>query len=625
MKKSALRIMSTVLSLLLALSCLTMLSSCDQASVPVGKSAYDLAVENGFEGDLTAWLSSLVGAVGEDGRSAYDLAVENGYQGTLNEWLASLAGETGAEGKSAYAIAVDKGYGGSEEEWLASLAGTKGDKGDQGDRGDTGPQGEKGDKGDTGAQGEKGDQGDKGDTGEAGADGVTPLFRINSATNEWEISYNNGENWISLNTLATGEKGDRGDTGAQGEKGDQGDPGIQGEKGDKGDPGDKGDSGVGIAGAYVDEDQHLQITLTDGTVIDAGYVGPPKPDRSAVKNLIIIIGDGMGPEHISAGYMGHPDAYDFTQWPSTCVNTDSVDAAGHGGITTDSAAAATAMATGYLTVNKQLGMDHTKTERATILDYAKSLGKSTGILTTDNLYGGTPSGFSAHAANRSDSATITESQATSGVDFLCGLRDDAHYQAYVSLLEGEGYYVSNTTQGLDEALSQWEKAYLTLNIESGTSERVTLSDMAIRALSFLSRDEEGFVLVIEQAHIDHNAHYNKIDGVIERMGSLFETVETVMNWVGDRTDTAVIVTADHETGGLTVSGDPTAFADTYDTGYGTISYSFSTTGHTDRRVRLFLYGREADFSEFDYYGSKHLIKNTDIYRIMKRLLDGEAA
>lgn len=112
-----------------------------------GKSAYDIAVENGFNGTETEWLASLKGekgsqgiqgkqgARGNDGKSAYESAVENGYTGTEAAWVASLKGakgtkgDKGADGKSAYQIAVDNGFTGTETEWLASLKGEKGDTG----------------------------------------------------------------------------------------------------------------------------------------------------------------------------------------------------------------------------------------------------------------------------------------------------------------------------------------------------------------------------------------------------------------------------------------------------------------------------------------------------------------
>ena len=102
----------------------------------------------------------LVGCAGnQDGKSAYELAVKNGYDGTELEWLASLAGEVGADGESAYELAVKNGYKGTEAEWLNSLIGASGKDGidgEKGDEGDTGAQGEKGDKGDTGATGAEG-------------------------------------------------------------------------------------------------------------------------------------------------------------------------------------------------------------------------------------------------------------------------------------------------------------------------------------------------------------------------------------------------------------------------------------------------------------------------------------
>jgi alkaline phosphatase len=269
-----------------------------------------------------------------------------------------------------------------------------------------------------------------------------------------------------------------------------------------------------------------------------------------------------------------------------------------------------------------VGIDHTGKELPTILDYAKQLGKSTGVLTTDDLYGGTPAGFTARGSDRTAYSVVTWEQATSGVDFLCGLRRPTHYASAKAYLSGRGYYFHDTVSGLDDALAANDKVFLTLNIENGTADALSLSAMTKRALEFLSRNDEGFVLVIEQAKIDDHCHNNRFPEMLERMRSLMDTVETVMDWVGDRTDTAVLVTADHETGGLTDSGDPTAFANTYDTGHGVISYSFALKSHTDQQVKLFVYGREVNFKEFDYYGSRHLIKNTDIYRIMKRLLDG---
>ena len=140
------------------------------------------------EGETSATLhNGANGEKGTDGKSAYQIAVEQGYQGSESDWLTSLKGDKGekgntgakgnpgqdgAEGKSAYAIAVEHGYEDSEDEWLLSLKGEKGDTGERGEKGDTGLQGERGEKGETGQHGEQGPKGEKGDPGDRGLQGV---------------------------------------------------------------------------------------------------------------------------------------------------------------------------------------------------------------------------------------------------------------------------------------------------------------------------------------------------------------------------------------------------------------------------------------------------------------------
>ena len=137
------------------------------------------------DGETSATLHN--GANGEKGSSAYQIAVEQGYQGSESDWLSSLKGDKGekgntgakgnpgqdgADGKSAYAIAVEHGYEDSEDKWLLSLKGEKGDAGERGEKG------EKGDPGDRGLQGVPGEKGEKGDAGVAGKDGFSPIANV---------------------------------------------------------------------------------------------------------------------------------------------------------------------------------------------------------------------------------------------------------------------------------------------------------------------------------------------------------------------------------------------------------------------------------------------------------------
>ena len=170
--------------------------------------------------------------------SGYTIAFANGEPVTVHN---GVKGEDGLTPKISVGLYEGVYYWTLDGEWLTDDSGNKmpvtGEKGEQG------IQGEKGEKGDTGAQGiqgEKGDKGDKGETTIISTEGVMPKVRINTDTNEWEISTDGGDTWVSTGVNATGEKGEKGDTGAQG---------IQGEKGDKGDKGDTGATGAtGAAG-----------------------------------------------------------------------------------------------------------------------------------------------------------------------------------------------------------------------------------------------------------------------------------------------------------------------------------------------------------------------------------------
>ena len=218
---------------------------------------------------------AIQGPKGDDGKSAYQIAVDEGYVGTESEWLASLKGdkgETGPQGPKG-----DKGVDGTmsftdlTEEQRESLRGPQGEQGPKGetgeqgpkgDKGETGPQGPKGDKGDTGAQGPKGDKGDK------GADGTMTFADL---TEDQKESLR-GPQGIQGEQ---GPKGDKGDTGAQGPQG------IQGEQGPKGDKGDKGVAGksayqIAVDNGYVGTESTWVASLkgVKGDKGDTGAQGP---------------------------------------------------------------------------------------------------------------------------------------------------------------------------------------------------------------------------------------------------------------------------------------------------------------------------------------------------------------
>lgn len=336
-----------------------------------------------------------------------------------------------------------------------------------------------------------------------------------------------------------------------------------------------------------------------------------------IKNVIIIIGDGMGLEHVEAGEIYENKSYVFNDWHKTTVNTDSIN--GKNYVTTDSAAGGTAIATGTLTKNGYVGKSQSGEDLETVLDVAKSLGKSTAVITTDKLYGATPASFSAHSLSRDNKVEIVESQIkTSNVDILCGTYSGT-CNGYSSLIAEYGYEYCTDFSKIDDNLDK-PKHYWQFSL-AGVDAEVELCSVVDKALNVLERDEDGFVMMIEQAYIDKYSHDNDLLGAVESVKSLNDTVETVMDFIGDRTDTAVLITADHETGGLVVSKEYFAGATTFTTLLGeTAYYSYSTGGHTKTPIGLYIYGAKPRFKYFPTYRNEGLIKNVETSEIIKNLI-----
>ncbi len=253
---------SKLLALLLVMAMLiTLLAGCVGETGPIGP--------QGEKGDT--------GAQGPQGEKG-----DTGAQGPQGE-----KGDTGAQGPQG-----EKGDTGAQ--------GPQGEKGDtgaqgpQGEKGDTGAQGPQGEKGDTGAQGPQGVPGQNGTNGQDGADGQTPY--IGSNGNWWIGSVDTqvsagGKNSGEPVPGPQGPQGEKGDTGAQGPQGEKGDTGAQGAQGQKGDKGDKGDTGstgaqgVGVVDAYVNDQMHLILILSDGTEVDAGSVIRPCVNHNFVDHV----------------------------------------------------------------------------------------------------------------------------------------------------------------------------------------------------------------------------------------------------------------------------------------------------------------------------------------------------
>ena len=340
-----------------------------------------------------------------------------------------------------------------------------------------------------------------------------------------------------------------------------------------------------------------------------------------IKNVIYIIGDGMGLEHIAAGQLAYNKDYVFEEWQFASVNTDSLTEGGRNqSELTDSAAAGTALATGVVTRNRFVGKDQHEVDLTTVLDFAKAQGKRTGVVSTDYLYGATPASFSAHCNDRDKYGEILASQITSGVDLLCGQYNATHLLS-PDVITQNGYVKCNSLSEMKATGYSAGKLYCTLDMEetSQTSTPAKLSDVSISALNYLD-NKDGFVLMIEQAHIDKASHNNNFPKMVAAVNSLNDTVNAILTWLGDRTDTAIIITADHETGDFSVSASPTLPYSAQVGSNPTVYYRFKGSGHTKSNVGLFIYGADVSIEQISYFKTPYNVKNSDIYTIVCRLI-----
>ncbi len=342
------------------------------------------------------------------------------------------------------------------------------------------------------------------------------------------------------------------------------------------------------------------------------------------KNIILLIGDGMGPSQIKAGEIYKGSSLTLQKFPySTMVETVSLDG------TTDSAAAATAIATGERTENGRVGMKMNwllgdYEDISTIVDIATSLGKRTGILTTEELYGATPMGFSGHSLSRNNTEELLHSASNSGnVNLFASYTISTTYS---NILKNNGYQIIDSVEKISE--SKEEKIFGSYNIQAKAKsmmagEQVAFDYLVTEALEYLSQDEDGFFLMAEGAHIDHGGHSNDIHYMLEELLAFDDGVQAALNWAKNKKDTVVIVTADHETGGLVLQStiNKSNMFDISEANGRPAQYYWSTTGHTSTEVYCYINGANIDFSKYAF-NSKDIIKNTDIFKIVDSLMKG---
>lgn len=317
---------------------------------------------------------------------------------------------------------------------------------------------------------------------------------------------------------------------------------------------------------------------------------PPK-----IRNVILLIGDGMGASHIGLLesyarfapnniYQGQPTALQTLALQSQTLYslTSAKDA-----LVVDSACSATQLATGLACRSEMIGLDIDGNPAQSVLEKAKSMGKATGLVSDTRISHATPAAFAAHRAHRSQEAGIAEDLIHNQVDVLlsgglsffipqsaqtlsqtvqqritaAGLTLKSKRQDNLNLLkqaEQQGYRLAFSRAELAQTqhlpvLGLFQNSVMPDAIsERQDSQRSypSLEEMTAKALELLEPSSQGFFLMIEAGQIDWAAHNNDAGGLLHELLKFDRVLNLVFNWAKARNDTLIVVTADHETGGF---------------------------------------------------------------------------
>lgn len=279
---------------------------------------------------------------------------------------------------------------------------------------------------------------------------------------------------------------------------------------------------------------------------------------STFTNAVIMIGDGMGFNHIEMAKNGGMEAFYAEQFPNKGkARTRSLSVIEGKEGYTDSAAAATALATGYKTYNSRVGVDKNANNLKNIRELADEKNAKTAVVTTDVIGGATPGGFLAHNKQRKiNNATnpdiikqIDDLIEQKKVEYTMGRAEDSASAANPDILEG-----------------------------------------AREALAIIASGDSQFFMMIEGAYIDKDSHNNRYDQCVAAVKQYNEVIAYMSTFVFCHPDTALIVTADHETGALTKTSDSS-----YKYGYKYTSGSSSYRQHTDNDVPVFALGPKTEY------------------------------
>lgn len=365
--------------------------------------------------------------------------------------------------------------------------------------------------------------------------------------------------------------------------------------------------------------RHASAALAALLASFVGVLIAPAAGADPPRNVILCIGDGMGPEHVrAAGLYLHGEAgtLSFEAFPAQGhISTRAAD-----NPITDSAASATAMATGHRVNNGVIsvqlpGDGHTLT---TVLERAQRAGKRVGLVTSTELTHATPAAFAAHTPWREERAAIARDYLQrSKPDVLLGgggaglFADDAKAAGY-TVVENRSEMLDARRRRNMPLCGLFGSGNMPYEYDDhiGVAHVYTtfphLHEMAMTAIDLLADNPDGFFLLVEGGRIDHAAHDHELERNIHETIEFDRTVRLITEWARGRDDTLIIVTADHEAGGMAITSDSDRgeFPDV----------TWSTPDHTDVDVGVYATGRGASL----FVGSHD---NTDLPGLIEKACD----
>lgn len=331
-----------------------------------------------------------------------------------------------------------------------------------------------------------------------------------------------------------------------------------------------------------------------------------------VRNVIFLIGDGMG--LAQASMLMVEKGYTQTSF-DRATNVALIKTYSANNRVTDSAAAGTALACGEKTNNKMIGLTPQLDTCFSMSHRAKSKGKSTGLVAACTIQHATPAAFYAHVDNRDDYEQITRQLVTSDVDILIG-GGEKHFDQIVDgkNLMDVAKSKFNVVKNFEELESVKEGRVLGLFAEGHIKSMADgrgdyLTTAAAAAISRLEKNENGFLLMVEGSQIDWTCHAGDAEGTLAEVMDFDKCVNMAMDYADKTPGTLVVVTADHETGGLSMVSNDSDFTKS-DSG---VAYKYSTGGHSGILVPVYTYGAGANNIE-------GVMENTELSKLIEKSL-----